>query len=239
VSCVKNIAAYLFVKLDRLEELRESILRRLQDLSVVGTVLIATEGINLFLAGAPAQIDAFMAWLRQDARFAEIKDKQSLSSQLPFRRLLVKIKREIVPLGEHNLDPNDHPAPYLTPLELKEWIDQGRDFVLLDTRNRFEFKMGTFSGAEDLSIGDFRSFPAAIAGRLEEWKDRPVVTFCTGGIRCEKAAPLMLKLGFNEVYQLDGGILKYLEAQAGVHFHGECFVFDDRVALDEALQARA
>jgi len=99
--------------------------------------------------------------------------------------------------------------------------------------------MGTFSGAEDLSIGDFRSFPAAIAGRLEEWKDRPVVTFCTGGIRCEKAAPLMLKLGFNEVYQLDGGILKYLEAQAGVHFHGECFVFDDRVALDEALQARA
>jgi UPF0176 protein len=239
VSDILNIAAYRFVALDDLAELREKIAAQLAQLALKGTVLLAPEGINLFLAGAPDAVDQFLLFLRADPRFGPLQEKRSYSASQPFKRTRVKLKREIVPLGVHNLNPADYPAPYLSAETLKAWIDEGRSFVLLDTRNRFEFERGTFHGAHELGINDFRSFPDAVKPMLEQWRQTPVVTFCTGGIRCEKAAPLMQKLGFAEVYQLDGGILKYFETQGGAHFSGECFVFDERITLDETLAARA
>lgn len=239
MSEVLNIAAYRFVALDDLIALRDKLAEKLAELALKGTVLLAPEGINLFLAGATEAVDQFLAFLRADLRFKDLREKRSYSASQPFKRTRVKVKREIVPLGAHNLDPADFPTPYISAETLKAWLDEGRSFVLLDTRNRFEFERGTFVGAEELGIRDFRSFPAAIQSKLPQWQHTPVVTFCTGGIRCEKAAPLMQKLGFTEVYQLDGGILKYFETQGGAHFDGECFVFDERITLDDALAARA
>lgn len=239
MSEVVNIAAYLFVPIQDPAPLRDTIAEKLAELALRGTVLLAPEGINLFLAGAATAVDQFLGFLRADTRFKDLREKRSFSADQPFKRTRVKVKREIVPLGAHNLNPADFPAPHISAATLKTWLDEGREFVLLDTRNRFEFERGTFAGAEELGIGDFRSFPDAVLARLPQWQHTPVVTFCTGGIRCEKAAPLMQKLGFTEVYQLDGGILKYFETQGGAHFHGECFVFDERITLDETLAARA
>jgi len=237
VSAVLNVAAYLFVPLENLDVLRESLLASLQAQGVRGTILLAPEGINLFLAGEAEAVERFLAELRADPRLSALVEKQSWSAAVPFKRTRVKIKREIVPLGKHNLHPSEHPAPYLSAARLKAWIASGRAFVLLDTRNRFEYQMGSFSSAVDLGIDDFRAFPDAIAARLAEWQDQPIVTFCTGGIRCEKAAPLMRSLGFTEVYQLEGGILRYFEDEGGTHYRGHCFVFDDRVALNPSLDA--
>jgi UPF0176 protein len=238
---IVNIAAYLFVPLHDLSELRIALTTRCSELGLKGTILLAPEGINLFLAGAETDIDAFLQHLRADQRFANVREKRSLSAVQPFNKLYVKLKKEIVPLGEHNLDPNQFATPRLDPLELKRWLDAGKDLILLDTRNQFEFDQGTFEGAVDLGIKNFRSFPAAIAEKLPEWRERTVVTFCTGGIRCEKAGPLMEKMGFKDVYQLEGGILKYFELlQDGSgnspHYRGDCFVFDERIGVDGDLK---
>lgn len=234
---ILNIAAYRFVCLDGLPELRDGIRAQCKSLGLKGTVLIAGEGINLFLAGAAPEIESFLDALRADARFGAIEVKRSWSATQPFKRLLVKIKREIVSMRRPEIDPLKASAPRLEPQELKRWLDQGRDIVLLDTRNQFEVDLGTFENTLALGLKSFSEFPRATPALPEALKDQPVVTFCTGGIRCEKAAPWLISQGFRQVYQLDGGILNYFEQCGGAHFRGECFVFDERVALDPALRA--
>lgn len=232
---ILNIAAYLFVDIHDTLATIDAIRAKCMDLALKGTVLIAPEGINLFLAAELANIEQFLSWLRADSRFATLVEKRQFSAEQPFKRMKVKLKREIVPLGVNNLSVAKNPAPRMTAELLKQWLDAGKEFILLDTRNRFEFERGTFAYAVDLNIGQFRNFPDAVGARLEEWQDKPIVTFCTGGIRCEKAAPLMQKMGFRDVHQLDGGILKYFELCGAAHYQGDCFVFDERTALDGAL----
>jgi UPF0176 protein len=160
-----------------------------------------------------------------------------LSRSRPFRRMRVKIKREIIAFGVAGIAPGCYTSPRLSARELKQWLDEGRPVTLLDTRNNFEVQTGSFRNALPIGIDDFRDFPAAVYQLPDELKQQPVVTFCTGGIRCEKAAPYLERAGFENVYQLDGGILKYFEECGAAHFEGKCFVFDERVALDASLQA--
>lgn len=234
---ILNIAAYRFVALGDLAQLRAALRMRCEQLGLKGTILIAAEGINLFLAGAAGNVEDFLDALRTDARFAPIGVKRSWSAAQPFRRLLVKIKREIVSMRRPEINPCELSAPRLAPQELKHWLDEGREIALLDTRNQFEVELGSFEHALTLGLKSFSEFPRATPALPQELKDRPVVTFCTGGIRCEKAAPWLISQGFREVYQLDGGILNYFEQCGGAHFRGECFVFDERVALDAGLRA--
>ena len=234
-----NIAAYRFVPLDKLTQLRAALRLRAAELGLKGTILLAAEGINLFLAGAAANVEAFIEHLAADARFADLEVKRSRSAQQPFSRLLVKIKREIVTMRRPEIDPRVAPAPRLSAQELKRWLDEGRELVLLDTRNRFEVEMGAFENALELGLDSFSGFPGATRSLPETLKSRPIVTYCTGGIRCEKAAPWLISQGFRDVYQLDGGILKYFEQCGGAHFRGDCFVFDARIALDVGLHERA
>ena len=232
---ILNIAAYLFADIQNPPVTADAVRTKCVELALKGTVLIAPEGINLFLAAELQQIEQFLRWLRSDSRFAGLIEKRQYSAEQPFKRMKVKLKREIVPLGVNNLSVAQNPAPRMTAELLKQWLDAGKEFVLLDTRNRFEFERGTFASAVDLNIGQFRNFPDAVEAKLGEWQNKPIVTFCTGGIRCEKAAPLMRRMGFRDVYQLDGGILKYFERCGAAHYQGDCFVFDERTALDGAL----
>ena len=232
---ILNVSAYKFVSLDDIEVLRGRLRARARDLALKGTILLAPEGINLFIAGLKTQVERFLAQLAEDPRFAGLETQLSWSDEQPFNRMLVKAKREIITLRRPDVDPSRTPAPRIAPRELKQWLDEGRDVLLLDTRNGFEVALGTFDGAANLHLKSFSELPAASAGIDPRWKERPVVTFCTGGIRCEKAAPLLVKEGFREVYQLDGGILNYFEECGGAHYSGECFVFDKRVALGPDL----
>lgn len=235
---ILNIAAYLFVEISDPAALIPGLKASCEELALKGTILVAPEGINLFLAAPEAQIETFLSYLRQDPRFAALKEKRQYSQTQPFLRMKVKLKREIVPLGENSASPLTHTTARMSPETLKAWLDEGRDFILLDTRNRFEFEQGAFDRAVDLDIKTFRAFPDAVRAKLPEWRDRPIVTFCTGGIRCEKAAPVMQDMGFSNVYQLEGGILNYFEQFQSAHFHGDCFVFDERIGVDGQLQAK-
>ncbi len=233
-TTVLNIAAYRFVSLQgNLPELRDRLHACCARESIRGTILLAGEGINLFVAGAPQSIASLRGVLDADSRLAGMEYKESWSKQVPFRRLKVKIKREIIAFGMPGIDPARRPAPALDPETLKAWMDEGREVILLDTRNSVEFDSGTFAGAVHLGNGSFRAF--AEAAQTLERTSAPVVTFCTGGIRCEKAAPLLLQLGHKQVFQLSGGILNYFRRAGQAHYHGDCFVFDERAALDSAL----
>ena len=236
MCAIINLSAYKFTPLADLPAQRER-LRAVADASGVrGTILLSPEGINLFVAGAREPLDRLLGEIRALPGLADLVPKESLSEEQPFNRMLVKIKKEIIAFGVDGIDPARRPAPRLAAHTLKEWLDAGRPVTLLDTRNDYEVKMGTFRGAVAAKIENFRDFPAAVARLPAELKDRPVVTFCTGGIRCEKAAPYLQQAGFKQVFQLDGGILKYFEECGAAHYDGECFVFDRRVGLDPALQ---
>ena len=237
---ILNIAAYKFVMLDRLPALRQAVLDAAQSHALRGTVLLAEEGINLFLAGSSAGIHDFLAWLRADDRFLDLETKESWSHAQPFRKLLVKVKPEIIRMNHPAIRPEAGRAPGVDAATLKRWLDSGHDdegraVVTLDTRNAFEADVGTFRQAIDWRIDKFTEFPQALLAHREELSGKTVVSFCTGGIRCEKAAILMREAGVEHVYQLDGGILKYFEVNGHAHFNGECFVFDQRRALDPAL----
>ena len=234
-----NISAYKFAPLDGLGPLRERLLARCVSGGLKGTILLSTEGINLFVAGARAEIDGLMAELRAVEGLAGLAPKSSESAEQPFARMLVKIKKEIIAFGVEGIDPARAPSPKVAAAELKQWLDEGRAVTLLDTRNDYEVKLGTFRGARSVGIDTFREFPAAVAQLPAEWKEQPVVMFCTGGIRCEKAGPFMERAGFRQIFQLDGGILKYFEECGSAHFDGECFVFDQRVGVDAALRETA
>jgi RluA family pseudouridine synthase len=232
-----NIAAYKFVALAELQSLRDRLRRCCAEQSLRGTILLSSEGINLFLAGSRQGIDAFLELVRSIDEFHDLEVKESYSQQQPFNRMLVKLKREIIAFGVEGIAPAERTSPKLSARELKAWLDAGRPVRLLDTRNDYEVDLGTFRGAERLGIRHFREFPQAAAAQLpEQAKDEPLVMFCTGGIRCEKAGPMLEKLGFRQVYQLDGGILKYFEECGGQHYDGGCFVFDSRVVLDPQLR---
>lgn len=235
-SVFVNIAAYLFASLDHLEERRKALRALCSALSLRGTVILSPEGINLFVAGSRANIDTFLWELKADPLLAEIPVKESLSDHQPFERMLIKIKDEIIAFGIDGIAPQNYTSKRITPKELKQWLDTGKPVTLLDTRNDYEVELGTFDLALPIGVNHFRDFPQAVEQLPEDLKDQPIVTFCTGGIRCEKAAPYMESKGFKNIYQLDGGILKYFEECGGDHYHGDCFVFDRRVAVDSALE---
>lgn len=232
---ILNIAAYRFVALDDLPALR----RWLEEVSMAaglrGTVLLAAEGINLAVAGSAEGIAALRAALDADHRLAGLGFRQSWSSAIPFKRLKVGIRKEIIAFGVSGIDPARAPAPALAPEMLKAWLEEGREIVLLDTRNAFEVEHGSFAGAVHLGNHTFREFAAAARAFPPSRPGTPVVTFCTGGIRCEKAAPLLLQLGHRDVFQLSGGILGYLEHAGPDHYEGACFVFDERIGLGADL----
>jgi len=236
-----NIAAYRFVSLEDTSFLRPTYQDICRRLGLVGTIILAPEGINLFLAGTHQGVASFLEWLRSDPRFRDIEVKASSSDELPFKRMLVKLKKEIITMRLPLIQPEQGRAPAVESNTLKRWLDAGHDdsgrpVVLLDTRNAFEADVGTFKGAIDYRISKFTEFPKAVAAQVVALQDKTVVTFCTGGIRCEKAAIYMKDIGFNHVYQLDGGILKYFEEVGGAHFKGDCFVFDQRTALNPELE---
>ncbi len=240
-TSILNISAYKFVSLDALPALREQILVLATERALRGTVLLAPEGINLFLAGAEAAVRGFVEALRSKPGLADLEPKESWSSAVPFKRLFVKIKREIIRMDMPAIRPDQVArAPAVAPETLQRWLaqgvdDQGRPVVVLDTRNDFEVGHGQFEGALHWKLQRFSDFPAALQMHAAELQGKTVVSYCTGGIRCEKAAMVMQQAGVDHVYQLDGGILKYLERVGRAHWRGECFVFDQRVALDAEL----
>lgn len=230
-----NIAGYKFVTLDRLSERREQLRDQCGKLHLKGTILLAPEGINLFIAGERVAIDEFLTELRRDGPFADFEVKESPSDDQPFSRMLVRLKKEIIAFNVDAVDPRRKTSPRIAAADLKSWLDEGQDVTLLDVRNDYEIEIGTFKNAVNIGIDHFRHFPDAAKSLPEELKKRPIVTFCTGGIRCEKAAPYLEQLGFESVYQLDGGILKYFEECGADHYDGDCFVFDKRVAVNPQL----
>jgi UPF0176 protein len=242
VNTVLNISSYKFVNLPDATALRETLLARAQALQLKGTILLAEEGINLFLAGPAEDVRAFVSQLQQDSRFADIAPKESWSDTQPFKKMLVKVKGEIIRMNHPTIKPADGRAPSVAPATVKRWLDQGHDdigrpVVTLDTRNDFEVDAGTFNGAIDWRITKFTEFPQALLDHKAELQDKTVVSFCTGGIRCEKAAILMREVGLEHVYQIEGGILKYFEETDGSHYTGSCFVFDERRAVAADLSA--
>jgi UPF0176 protein len=241
---ILNIAAYHFVPVDDPAALAEQLRTLAEAGDLRGTVLVAGEGINLFLAGAESAIHVFLDTLRGDPRFADLLVKESRSRTLPFARLKVKLKQEIIAFRRDNASPLAGRAPTVAPEDLARWIeygqdDSGRRLVMLDTRNREEIEHGTFSGALTLPIDNFTDLPDALTPHRSALADAVVVSFCTGGIRCEKAALWMHAEGMDNVLQLDGGILGYFERVGGFGYEGRCFVFDDRVALDAELKPLA
>lgn len=236
-----NISAYRFVELPDAAALREPIRERAAAAGLKGTVLLAGEGINLFLAGEAGAVRGFVAWLEQDPRFAALAPKESWSDGVPFGRLLVKVKREIIRMNHPAIRPQAGRAPAVDAKTLARWLDagcddDGRPVVTLDTRNAFEVDHGRFAGAIDWCLAKFSDFPAAALAHREQLQGKTVVSYCTGGIRCEKAAIFLREAGVDRVLQLDGGILRYFEEAGGRHFEGGCFVFDERERLDAALQ---
>jgi UPF0176 protein len=230
---ILNIAGYKFLSLTDTASLQAFFLEQGHAFAIKGTILLSHEGINLNLAGLPADIQSFLTLLKNDARFMDMTFHESYSTHIPFKYLKVKIKNEIITLRQPSVNPVAQRAPDVSPQELKQWLDEQRDITLLDTRNDYEVRFGTFDGAVNLHIDDFGELPSSIAC-LE--RNKPVVMFCTGGIRCEKAALYMHDKGFSQVYQLDGGILGYFKKVGGAHYEGECFVFDERVSVDNNLQ---
>jgi UPF0176 protein len=235
-AAVINLSCYKFAPLEGLEELRARLQEATKAHGLKGTILLAPEGINFFLAGTRPQLAAVLEVIRAVPGLADVVPKESPSSDQPFKRMLVKIKKEIIAFGVEGVDPARRPATKISARQLKQWLDEGRPVTLLDTRNDYEVRMGTFKGAIVPQIWNFRDFPAAVEKLPTELKTQPVVMFCTGGIRCEKAGPFMAMQGYTDVLQLDGGILKYFEEVGGAHYEGECFVFDERVGVGPDLR---
>lgn len=230
-----NLAGYKFVPLERLPELKAGFKELCVEIGLKGTILVSPEGINIFVSGSGLAVTRFKAFVHADSRIDGLRFKESVSSYQPFKHMLVKIKKEIITLRVPGLDPAAQRAPSVTPAELKRWLDVGSEVVLLDTRNAFEVETGTFRDAIHLNLKSFGEFPRAADQLDESLKGKTIVAFCTGGIRCEKAAPVLIRKGFRSVFQLEGGILQYFEDCGDAYFKGRCFIFDQRTALDGNL----
>jgi UPF0176 protein len=235
MSRILNIASYRFVSIDDPEAVKARLLPHANALGLKGTILLAHEGINMFLAGAETTVRTFLSILDDDSRFANLDIKESWSETMPFHKMKIKVKDEIVTFRQAQINPAKTPAPFMTPEELKMRLDRGEDVVLLDTRNDVEVDTGTFKGAVFWGNKNFTEFGEIAKQHIDELKNKTVVSFCTGGIRCEKAAPYLQSLGAKDVYQLEGGILRYFERVGRDHYDGDCFVFDERAAVDPAL----
>ena len=227
---ILNIAGYKFINLDNLERLREALFENC--LALKGTILLSPEGINLTLAGEIQAIFAFTAYLKANPLFTDMTFRESYSDTVPFKRLKIKIKKEIITFRTPDIHPEKARGPSISPETLKQWLDEKRDITILDTRNDYEIRFGTFKEAVNLQINDFCEFSAAAKTLPQE---KPIVMFCTGGVRCEKASLQLLKNGFPKVYQLEGGILNYFDKTDGAHYQGDCFVFDERISLNKDL----
>tara|TARA_B100000287_G_scaffold75024_1_gene66934 strand:- start:321 stop:1163 length:843 start_codon:yes stop_codon:yes gene_type:complete len=226
-----NIAGYKFVVLDDRDALRQPFKAQCDELGLKGTILLSYEGINIFVAGPEQSIATFRAYLSNDERFADIDFKESYSEHQPFNRMNVRLKNEIISVGLPNFDRVESMDGRILPKDLHEKLLNGDEVVLLDTRNTYETRLGTFHNAIELDIDTFRAFPQAVSELEESLKDKEIVMFCTGGVRCEKASVIMKDAGFTNIKQLEGGILGYFEHVGGDYWDGECFVFDKRVAL--------
>jgi UPF0176 protein len=228
---------YKFVRLENFQEIRQPLQKVMEDNGVKGTLLLANEGINGTVAGSREGIDALLTWLKSDERLADISYKESFDAEMPFYRTKVKLKKEIVTMGVEGIDPLQVVGTYVKP---KDWnaLISDPDVVLVDTRNDYEIEIGTFEGAVNPNTETFREFPEYVEKNLDPKKHKKVAMFCTGGIRCEKSTAYMKEQGFDEVYHLEGGILKYLEEvpKEDTMWQGECFVFDNRVAVNHDLE---
>lgn len=230
-------ALYHFVRLDDFESLREPLLQVMQNNHVRGTLLLASEGINGTIAGNREGINNVIAWLKSDSRLENLDHKESYDEEIPFYRAKVKLKKEIVTMGVEGIDPNRKVGTHIKP---KDWnaLISDPEVLLIDTRNKYEVEIGTFKNAVNPETESFREFPDYVENALDPEKHKKVAMFCTGGIRCEKSTAYLKEQGFDEVYHLEGGILKYLEdiPEEESLWQGECFVFDNRVAVNHQLE---
>ena len=232
---VLNIAGYKFEPLSDIDSLVREFQSVCDDLDLKGSVYLSPNGINFSLAGSEEAIDQYLLFMEQDRRFLDIPLKKTYSETQPFRRMKVRPKKEIISLGRDDINPRELTGEYVTPKELFAMYENNEDVIVLDTRNEYETRVGLFENAVDLQLDTFRDFPDAIEQLPEEYKDKQIVMYCTGGIRCEKASAVMLKAGFSDVKQLEGGVLDYFKETGGKYWNGDCFVFDERVALDTEL----
>jgi UPF0176 protein len=230
-------ALYQFVSLPDYAALKEPLLNKCKEQGIMGTLLLAAEGINGTVAGTRESIDNFLKYLKDDERFTNIAHKESFYAETPFYRMKVKLKREIVTMGVEGIDPNHIVGTYVEPTDWNDLISDP-DVTVVDTRNYYEYAIGSFKGAQDPNTTSFREFPDYVEKNLDPVKNKKVAMFCTGGIRCEKSTAYLKEQGFDEVYHLKGGILKYLEEVPKEQslWEGECFVFDNRVAVDHDLK---
>jgi len=230
-------ALYHFVRLDDFESLRDPLLQVMQNNHVRGTLLLASEGVNGTIAGNRQGINNVIAWLKSDSRLENLDYKESFDEEIPFYRAKVKLKKEIVTMGVEGIDPNRKVGTHIKPEDWNALISDP-DVLLIDTRNKYEVEIGTFKNAVNPETESFREFPEYVESELDPEKHRKVAMFCTGGIRCEKSTAYLKEKGFDEVYHLEGGILKYLEQvpEENSLWQGECFVFDNRVAVNHQLE---
>ncbi len=237
MSRIVVCALYKFTALDDYRALRDPLHKVMLDNHVRGTLLLASEGINGTVAASREAIDILLAWLRNDPRLADIDCKESFTDRLPFKRTRVKLKKEIVTMGVPGIDPQRVVGTYVSPGEWNQLISDP-DVLLVDTRNDYEVKVGTFKDAINPATETFREFPGFVKESLDPKKHKKVAMFCTGGIRCEKSTAYLKEQGFDEVYHLKGGILKYLEEmqEQETLWEGECFVFDDRITVNSRLE---
>ena len=234
-NSVVNIAGYKFEPLVDPIDLVSLYQQKCDELELKGTMLISKNGINFSLAGTQKATDTIIAFLEEDNRFLNIPLKVTYSNTQPFRRMKVRLKKEIISLGRMDINPRELTGERISPQDLKNLLDNKEDVLVLDTRNEYETRVGKFENAIDLNLDTFRDFPKAIESLPEEYKDKQIVMYCTGGIRCEKASAVMMKAGFVDVKQLEGGVLDYFKKTGGAYWEGDCFVFDERVALDTEL----
>ena len=234
-NSVVNIAGYKFEPLVDPIDLVSLYQKKCDELELKGTMLISKNGINFSLAGTQQATDTIIAFLEEDNRFINIPLKVTYSETQPFRRMKVRLKKEIISLGRKDINPRELTGERISPQDLKNLLDNKEDVLVLDTRNEYETRVGKFENAIDLNLNTFRDFPEAIESLPEEYKDKQIVMYCTGGIRCEKASAVMMKAGFADVKQLEGGVLDYFKETGGAYWEGDCFVFDERVALDTDL----
>ena len=232
---VINIAGYKFEPLEDPIDLVRTYQQKCDELKLKGTMLISKNGINFSLAGTKEATDTIINFLEEDERFLNIPLKITYSETQPFRRMKVRLKKEIISLGRKDISPRELTGERISPRDLKNLLDNKEDVLVLDTRNEYETRVGKFENAIDLNLDTFRDFPDAIESLPEEYKDKQIVMYCTGGIRCEKASAVMMKAGFADVKQLEGGVLDYFKETGGAYWEGDCFVFDERVALDTEL----
>ena len=232
---VLNIAGYKFEPLNDVEGLVPKFQSVCDELELKGSVYLSPNGINFSLAGSEKSVEQYLHFMEQDKKFLDIPLKKTYSETQPFRRMKVRSKKEIISLGRDDINPRELTGDYVTPEELYAMYENNEDVIILDTRNEYETRVGLFENAVDLQLDTFRDFPNAIEQLPKEYKDKQIVMYCTGGIRCEKASAVMLKAGFSDVRQLEGGVLDYFKVTGGKYWNGDCFVFDERVALDTDL----